>query len=458
MASFAKVGALVANDLAGSAAVGDLAVDVSTGITYVCQETDGSTTTAWRRHDSRPPLGDTAVDPTTGVAYVCVTDSGESSGTWRSWLVLNSGDNPALGNGVSVGRVVHITEGTAAAPVTAGAPTFKVVRTVAVTQATIDALGGTAGNDGGDVMGAIVGNAEGTAACEVQPVGVYAKARTVSTVGNPGNDAAGIYAQANVSGDGTGRAIGGVLYAYRNSVEVTAAATGVEILCGNSSGVDEPYTPTTAPLMMGVWVNAYGPKYSSAGIVLGNAYGQQFDVGIAAHGLVSGGFTGGIRTNVLRDDSNCVTTFKVNGTKTGYVLDFSGATLSGGTAILGPNNKTLLAARNAANNADAALVSLNASDQLVLGSGAAQISTVKSIAMTDATNLVLGTSTGNKIGTTTSQKIAFWNKTPIVQPTTGIAAATFVANSGTAVNDASTFGGYTLGKIAAALINTGILA
>lgn len=329
-------------------------------------------------------------------------------------LSYDGGDNPALLNGVSTGRVLHITEGTAGSPVTAGAPTVKVVRTVAVTQATIDALGGGAGNDGSDVMGAIVGNAEGTAACEVQPIGVYAKARTVSTAGNPGNDAAGLYAQANVAGSGTGRAIGAALYAYRNSADASAAASGVEVLCGNSAGVAEAYTPTTAPKLMGAWVNAYGPNYSAAGIVIGNAHGQQFDVGIAAHGGVSGGFTGGCRTNVLRDDSNCTTTFKINGTKT-YILDFSGATIT--TGILGPNNKVLLAARNNANSADMNLISTNASDQLVLGTGAAQIATIKSIAMTDATNLVLGTTTGTKIGTATTQKLAFYNATPIVQQT-----------------------------------------
>jgi hypothetical protein len=80
------------------------------------------------------------------------------------------------------------------------------------------------------------------------------------------------------------------------------------------------------------------------------------------------------------------------------------------------------------------------------------------LTITDAKNIAVGTTTGTKIGTTTSQKIGFWNKTPIVQPTTAVAAATFVANSGTAVNDASTFGGYTLKQIVQALQNIGLLA
>ncbi|MEA1877256.1 MAG: hypothetical protein U9N86_10365 [Bacteroidota bacterium] len=35
----------------------------------------------------------------------------------------------------------------------------------------------------------------------------------------------------------------------------------------------------------------------------------------------------------------------------------------------------------------------------------------------DGANLVMGTSTGTKIGTGTTQKLGFWNTTPAVQPT-----------------------------------------
>tara|TARA_R110000868_G_scaffold206385_1_gene455128 strand:- start:1365 stop:3071 length:1707 start_codon:yes stop_codon:yes gene_type:complete len=65
---------------------------------------------------------------------------------------------------------------------------------------------------------------------------------------------------------------------------------------------------------------------------------------------------------------------------------------------------------------------------------------------------------GTKIGITTTQKLSFWNKTPIVQPTTAIAAATFVANTSLIANDTATFDGYTIGQIVKALRNTGILA
>jgi hypothetical protein len=93
--------------------------------------------------------------------------------------------------------------------------------------------------------------------------------------------------------------------------------------------------------------------------------------------------------------------------------------------------------------------------------GNGNLTLVGDLTMADAKNIVVGTGTGTKIGTVAGaagQKLSFWNKTPIVQPTTAITGATFVVNSGTAVNTGSTFGGYTLDKVVAALVNIGILA
>jgi hypothetical protein len=76
----------------------------------------------------------------------------------------------------------------------------------------------------------------------------------------------------------------------------------------------------------------------------------------------------------------------------------------------------------------------------------------------DAVNWILGTTTGTKIGTATSQKIGLWNAAPIVQPTTAVAAATFVANTSGIVNDTATWDGYTVGQVVKALRNMGVLA
>ena len=58
----------------------------------------------------------------------------------------------------------------------------------------------------------------------------------------------------------------------------------------------------------------------------------------------------------------------------------------------------------------------------------------------------------------TSPQLGFFGAVPVVQPTTAIAPAAFVAGAGVPVTDASTFDGYTIGQIAAALRALGILA
>ena len=97
-------------------------------------------------------------------------------------------------------------------------------------------------------------------------------------------------------------------------------------------------------------------------------------------------------------------------------------------------------------------------------SEAAAASKNKSITLTelfkipDAVDIATGTTTGTKIGTSTTQKLGFWDKTPVVQPTTGISGATFVADSGGSIHPTSTFDGYTIAQVVAALRQLGILA
>lgn len=73
-------------------------------------------------------------------------------------------------------------------------------------------------------------------------------------------------------------------------------------------------------------------------------------------------------------------------------------------------------------------------------------------------NMTFNTSVGTKLGTATTEKLALWNATPIVQPTTAVAAATFVTNTSLIANDTATFDGYTIGQVVKALRNIGILA
>jgi hypothetical protein len=66
--------------------------------------------------------------------------------------------------------------------------------------------------------------------------------------------------------------------------------------------------------------------------------------------------------------------------------------------------------------------------------------------------------TGNSgIGNAGTDTIGFYGATKIVRPTTAVTAATFVAGAGTAVDDAATFDGYTIGQVVKALRNLGLL-
>ena len=80
------------------------------------------------------------------------------------------------------------------------------------------------------------------------------------------------------------------------------------------------------------------------------------------------------------------------------------------------------------------------------------------ITFVDGSDWSLGTITGTKIGTATTQKLAFWNATPIVQPTTAVASGTLVSNAGTTITSTDTIDGYTLQQVVRALRNTGLLA
>lgn len=82
----------------------------------------------------------------------------------------------------------------------------------------------------------------------------------------------------------------------------------------------------------------------------------------------------------------------------------------------------------------------------------------------DGSTINTGTTNGLKIGTATSQKIGFFNSTPIVQPSGTGTTTGFTAGAGSAVLSDSTFTGnvgskaYTIGDVVAHLKNLGLIA
>ena len=81
------------------------------------------------------------------------------------------------------------------------------------------------------------------------------------------------------------------------------------------------------------------------------------------------------------------------------------------------------------------------------------------ITLGDGQNIAFNTTTGTKIGAATTQKLSFWNATPIVQPTTAVASATVAhTGGGTNIKTDDTFDGYTIAQVVKALRNAGLLA
>jgi hypothetical protein len=137
------------------------------------------------------------------------------------------------------------------------------------------------------------------------------------------------------------------------------------------------------------------------------------------------------------------------------VLARSGATTIGSTTLVADSNQLGIvsfqgadgtefveAARIAAevdgtpgaNDMPGRLVFSITADGAVSPTEALRISNDRSITVSDGGNVVLGTTTGTKIGTATTQKLGFYNATPVVQPT-AVADATDAASVITQLND-----------------------
>ena len=163
----------------------------------------------------------------------------------------------------------------------------------------------------------------------------------------------------------------------------------------------------------------------------------------------------------LEIEANCTAGVRMIAAHTWGIDLYGGgtATYSGGPIRL-PNNAQVYA-RNNANNADIGLFRLRTDDAFEL-MGSTRIS--GNLLVTDGVNFDLGGTNGTKIGLSTSQKIGFWNVTPVIQPATTGTTTGFTANAGTAMNSASTSTGgtgtkaYTFGDVVLALKQSGIMA
>jgi hypothetical protein len=233
------------------------------------------------------------------------------------------------------GSTVSIKRGGQFAPDYSVTSTLKVQRAIGFTKAEAQAAGFV--GDGVDGLASIVGVCGGMT--EVQPVGVLGGAFNFSN-SNPqlegtffSNDACGIYGVGRIGMFGTGTGIGAYFEGRRDNN--TANYTGVEVRAGNYGGADlSYYSPGYSSC--GIWMTAGGDGKSPVGMLFGNPTGQQFEYGIAFNEQVSGDQVGAITDGAIIDDSDCLTSYTINGNHD-YGIDTRGGTFTEYPVILGNN-------------------------------------------------------------------------------------------------------------------------
>lgn len=217
------------------------------------------------------------------------------------------------------------------------------------------------------------------------------------------NHAAGIYISVG-SGEYAIQSIAGTNY-FVGSVAIGIAVASAKLHVQNSGG--------TIAIFQYDGSNYFDVNVSSAGVVTLDATGA------------SAGFT--FADSITLSTKNLITDTTTGtkiGTATNQKLGFFNATpvvQQGATTDLGTtlSNLGLRASGTAYPITTSGAVNLT---------GGVTISTAN-LTITDV-NVVLGTTTGTKIGTGTTQKLAFYNSTPIVQPANTVAIDTLLVNLG----------------------------
>lgn len=239
--------------------------------------------------------------------------------------IINKGTDWSAGDNVTVysenpaGHKGVIKDGTAAAPITAAAPTLKVSQTQGVT--------GPLAGDGAMGMGAIMGASSGTAASKVQGVGGTFTAKNAGTEGEP--DACGVYGVGRILSTGKGRAFGAFLAGRRDTTE--ARATGAEIYVENVEGGTDTYDINTgAETTKGIWLHS-GTAKVAVGVQVGaiSEVIPGFDVAFGVNKFAAG-------TAALQDNSAAERSIQIKGTHAKAALSVASGS---GIVVLGNEEK-----------------------------------------------------------------------------------------------------------------------
>jgi len=245
----------------------------------------------------------------TGSYYLTSSVAGsflfDTNVTWTNTYSAGGQELFAYTTGIS-GQIFDLRLGSTATPDTVGRPAIKVSRTTNIPK--------PGSSDLCDEMAAITGICAGTVNNEGQTVGVLgvAKSSYNAIPTNVQGDACGLYGLGRFNGVGQGTAIG--IFATGRRDTSTGRATAGEFTTQNYGGVVTTYNPTGYSQGTGLWVSCIGNADSGVGISLGNPFGQQFEVGLAFNGQVTGAKTGPVSGVCIRDDSNATTFMDIRGT------------------------------------------------------------------------------------------------------------------------------------------------
>lgn len=315
-----------------------------------------------------------------------------------------------------------------------------------------DNLAGDFSGDGVDNFSTIKAVATGAQSpvMGVQPVAVYGLAQNSGSETPAGGnfispDACGIYGVGTINNGGTGTAIGGFFFGRREASAPSAAPiTAIQTTAVND-GAATSYLPTAVADTL-IFAGNNGTTKIASALLIGG--GNPIDVGV--------GFMGGAQSAVIsasiRDDSDSVTSYIMNGVHSGYGIDFNGGTFTSGIMRL-PNNQVVIG-RNHSSTLDLTMFYIDTSDHFHIA---------LSVQLDDTRDILLGTASGTRLGTTASQKLGFWGATAVVQQTATGNTTTPVAGSVTNVFTNTTFSGgvgtigYTIGDIVACLKTVGII-
>lgn len=171
---------------------------------------------------------------------------------------------------------------------------------------------------------------------------------------------------------GTGASSFGAVFGYTAPTTTTGIAAGMQLGAATAAG-----SQTTATL---VALRVVSPT-KGAGTTVNNAYGATFNA-------------------VTPGTNNYTMSLAASSTATLWVGSGADDTTANAGIHFGTSRDTNLY-RSAANT-------LKTDDAFVVGGA--------SLTFADATNLVVDSTTGTKIGTASTQKLGWWNATPVVQP------------------------------------------